>query len=92
MIAFWKEIQTRPFGPDGLPGSSRPLPNPAQVFEIGKKKYTWHRRLALPLEAGTSASPIAVSPPCRTPVWTEVNGGDVGDGVALPAIEECFQF
>ena len=71
-----------------------PLPNPAaQVFEIGKKKYTWHRRLALPLEVSpVGTAPVAVSPPCGTPVWTEVNGGDVGDGVALPAIEECFQF
>ena len=89
MIAFWKEIQKRPFGPDGLPGSSRPVP--ASDVEMGKKKYTWRQRLALPLEAG-SCTPIATYPVCRMPVWTEVNGGDVGEGVALPGIQECFQF
>ena len=90
MIAFWKEIRTRPFGPDGLPGSSRPLPR--SVSEFGPKRYTWHQRLALPLDAGGYPSPTSVFPVSGMPIWTEIQGGDVPEGVGLPSIQECFQF
>eukprot|EP00438_Fugacium_kawagutii_P033356 Skav231017 [mRNA] locus=scaffold1869:28029:29561:+ [translate_table: standard] len=94
MIAFWKDgFLKRPFKRDGLPGSSRPVPNPAQILEIGSRRYTWHRELALPLDgADTGVSPIQVFPPCRKPIWTEAHGGHVGEGVPLPDIQECFQF
>ena len=91
MIAFWKEIRTRPFGPDGLPGSSRPLPD-RSVSEVGPKRYTWHQRLALPLDAGGYPSPTSVFPVSGMPIWTEIQGGDVPEGVGLPSIQECFQF
>lgn len=93
MIAFWKDIRKRPFAKDGLPGSSRPLPDPSHILEIGPKRYTWHQRLALPLDCSlTSTSPTAVSPICKSPLWFEVEGVAVKDGAALPDIEECFQF
>lgn len=91
MIAFWKEIRTRPFGPDGLPGSSRPLPD-RSVSEVEPKRYTWHQRLALPLDAGGYPSPTSVFPVSGMPIWTEIQGGDVPEGVGLPSIQECFQF
>eukprot|EP00933_Yihiella_yeosuensis_P018465 TRINITY_DN1513_c5_g1_i1.p1 TRINITY_DN1513_c5_g1~~TRINITY_DN1513_c5_g1_i1.p1 ORF type:complete len:447 (+),score=93.78 TRINITY_DN1513_c5_g1_i1:155-1342(+) len=103
MIAFWQEIQMRPWGPDGLAGSSRPLPEPAEDFVIGPKRYTWHRKFALPAPGFTgeefpleSAAPVPV--PLRQGVWTSVEGVDTPHGSAVttptqaPPIDECWQF
>ena len=93
MIAFWKDIRKRPFGKDGLPGSSRPLPDPAEVLKVGGREYTWHQKLRLPLNCcSVVSSPVAVSPICKAPLWTDIGGKAVEEGVALPDIEECFQF
>ena len=92
MIAYWKTIQQRPFQEDGLPGSSRPLPNPAEPFEVGPRRYTWHQQLALPLPLEFDTSPKEVSLRCWKPLWTDIEGKALETCHDLPDIQQCFQF
>ena len=96
MVAFWEDIEVRPFGSDGLPGSSRPVPDPAEILEAGGREYTWHQALALPLqtpEDTTTKAPelTEVRLPSNSPVWVKLNGDRIPDGIALPDIGTCFQ-
>jgi len=100
MVAFWREITMRPFGPDGLAGSSRPLPDLAAPFTKGGRTYTWHQRLAPRGDedstwASEAAAPSLVPPFAVPVVWVEVeNAGKPmeGDKVPLPDYGDCFQF
>lgn len=100
MVAFWREIRERPFGPDGLPGSSRPLPDTSAPFSTGTRDYTWHQELALDTstpqvnEAVECGSLRDVRPVPIPLVWTEVGSADkeAAPPTAMPAYNECFQF
>eukprot|EP00931_Biecheleriopsis_adriatica_P079300 TRINITY_DN52705_c0_g1_i1.p1 TRINITY_DN52705_c0_g1~~TRINITY_DN52705_c0_g1_i1.p1 ORF type:complete len:526 (-),score=105.59 TRINITY_DN52705_c0_g1_i1:34-1611(-) len=95
MVAFWHQIETRPFGADGLAGSSRPLPDPAAPLTAGPKTYTWHQELRLPkpdLLQREDTPPVPASLPLRTGVWTTIDGCEVGNGEPVPAIDKCYQF
>ena len=96
MVAFWREIEARPFGADGLSGSSRPVPESAQVLEVGQRRYTWHQGLALPRKFATDvegcSAPCDVPLPSNAPVWVTLSGDEVQEEVGLPDIGTCFQF
>ena len=95
MVAFWRKIQVRPFGSDGLAGSSRPVPDPAEVLKIGQREYTWHQALSLPLktphEQPDESTPRQVPLPGKAPVWVTLEGDAVPDEAGLPDISACFQ-
>ena len=99
MIAFWHEIEMRPFGADGLSGSSRPAPDPAHALEMGERRYTWHQTLCLPSTAAGTASNLDPAPapsevllPSNAPVWVTLDGDPIQDEAGLPDIGACFQF
>jgi len=104
MVAFWRDVAIRPFGPDGLPGSSRPLPDPSAPLVGGGRTYTWHQ--ALKLDEDTAASLAvglppklkAVDPVPLPRIWEPVCGEATPDDVAkekcetMPDYNLCFQF
>ncbi|CAE7804410.1 unnamed protein product, partial [Symbiodinium sp. CCMP2456] len=99
MIAFWPEIELRPFGADGLAGSSRAAPDPAHVLEVGDRRYTWHQALSLPsmvAEAAANLNPAPASSevllPSNAPVWVTLDGDPVQDDVLKrKKLKQCCQ-
>eukprot|EP00929_Paragymnodinium_shiwhaense_P104386 TRINITY_DN68764_c0_g1_i1.p1 TRINITY_DN68764_c0_g1~~TRINITY_DN68764_c0_g1_i1.p1 ORF type:complete len:567 (+),score=75.09 TRINITY_DN68764_c0_g1_i1:65-1765(+) len=91
MVAFWPEISLRPFGEDGLAGSSRPLPDTSKDFTAGSRTYTWHKALALAnaskalLDAvdGDEGMSSEVKPRALPAVWArseDVNASEMSNG------------
>lgn len=98
MVAFWKQIQLRPFGSDGLAGSSRPLPDTSGPAQIGSKRYTWQQELALSSisldsDLKGATDPLVLPLASWPAVWVPVEPSAKDSGpVSLPAYGECFQF
>mmetsp|Transcript_88075 Transcript_88075/g.238625 ORF Transcript_88075/g.238625 Transcript_88075/m.238625 type:complete len:104 (-) Transcript_88075:78-389(-) len=103
MVAFWRDVAVRPFGPDGLPGSSRPLPPTSEPFVAGGRSYTWHQQLQLDeatADAVRSASELPASGEAVVPIelpciWEQVSDeGATPSGVTeeIPEYSSCFQF
>merc|ERR1712107_328063 len=101
-VAFWKDIRVRPFGADGLAGSSRPLPDPAALLKVGPNTYTWHQTPALPVGEQKLVNLVVPSSIRESPltekrgVWVRVgqeadSNGGLGTK-ATPAYSDCFQF
>lgn len=83
-------------GGDGLPGSSRPLPDPSSPFSSGGRTYTWHQDLRpddLPASP-TKVAPRAVAPTALPRIWEPVDlGAEQGAAAGeLPEYSACFQF
>merc|ERR1712129_16013 len=79
MVAFWRDIAIRPFAPDGLPGSSRPLPDCNEPMHLGGRTYTWQQKLRVQssgqsalASTASSASPAEVPPLPVACVWEKV--------------------
>lgn len=95
----------RPFGKDGLAGSSRPLPDTGSDFTVGPRTYTWHRQLALDaeklrsLDVKANSSMQEVEPVALPAVWTAVDPDEVaetsrreGGAASIPPYDQCFQW
>lgn len=102
MVAFWRSIAERPFGPEGAAGSSRPVPPVEAPAKFGARTYTWHTKLALAssglllgAEQSAAVEPRAVAPMALPEVWAAVpqeGAKDEGSAGALPAYRDCFQW
>lgn len=96
MMAFWDRISHRAFSDDGLPGSSRPIPDPKTPFTVGPMHYTWHQALdlqavGLDKDGLAAAVPKLVAIPACPNVWIPVDPNFGGDA-SLPQYDACFQF
>ena len=80
----------RPFGDDGLPGSSRPMPDPEESLVVGPRTYTWHQQLRLSAVFGEHEVAPPWSPVPFQGVWVNVDG-EPAQGV-LPDYAKCFQW
>lgn len=90
MVAFWRDLNVRPFGDDGLPGSSRPMPDPEESLVVGPRTYTWHQQLRLSAVFGEHEVAPPWSPVPFQGVWVNVDG-EPAQGV-LPDYAKCFQW